>query len=87
MPQQNPSDRPGAEDELVQEALTPQGGTDIPLDQQAIDPVCGDIVDMRKAQFTTNFPADDGNLRTFYFSSDECKQMFERDPEKYVTQA
>jgi YHS domain-containing protein len=85
MPQRNPLDRPGAGDEAVQEALEPQSGANIPFDQRAIDPVCGEIVDMRKAQYTTNFPVDGGNLRTFYFSSDECKQLFERNPEKYMT--
>lgn len=87
MPQMNQPGQSGAGDEAVQEALEPQTGSGIPSNQQARDPVCGAIVDMRTARFTTNYPTDSGPVRTFYFNSDECKQMFEREPEKYESQA
>jgi YHS domain-containing protein len=87
MPTMNQSGQPGADDEAVQEALAPHGASGIPVDQQARDPVCGATVDMRTAQYTTTFPVDGGALRTFYFDSDECKQTFERDPDKYTSKA
>ncbi|HEX9057146.1 MAG TPA: YHS domain-containing protein [Ktedonobacterales bacterium] len=63
---------------------------DTPLTQHAgqgefaKDPVCGMQVDTRTAQYTANYAIRDGSLATFYFCSDECKQMFEREPERYA---
>ena len=48
------------------------------------DPVCGTQVDKRTARFTASYAGNDGNWVTFYFESDECKQLFESDPNKYA---
>jgi Cu+-exporting ATPase len=45
------------------------------------DPVCGMEVSYETAQARSEY---DG--RTFYFCSMSCKEDFDRDPEKYVTQ-
>ena len=43
------------------------------------DPVCGMDVTYETAQARTEY---DG--QTFYFCSLDCKEAFDRDPEKYV---
>jgi YHS domain-containing protein len=50
----------------------------------ATDPVCGTLVDKRTARYTANYAGNKQTWDTFYFESDECKQLFERDPERYV---
>jgi YHS domain-containing protein len=82
MPQNNQPGFTGANDEQVQDALAPQSGADIPPDRRAKDPVCGGVVDTRTARFTANYMVG-GTIQTFYFTSDECKQEFEREPDKY----
>jgi len=42
------------------------------------DPVCGMMVDEKKARFTA---VHEG--RTFYFCSPNCKNDFEKDPRRY----
>jgi YHS domain-containing protein len=83
MSQNNEPGFSGADDKAIQEALDPNSGASIPLEYRAKDPICGTYVDTRTAQFTTNYLVDGGATKTFYFSSDECKQIFEREPEKY----
>ena len=46
---------------------------------QAIDPVCGMIVDTETAKFTTQYQGE-----TFYFCAPGCKKAFEKAPEEYV---
>ncbi|HEX9109805.1 MAG TPA: YHS domain-containing protein [Longimicrobiales bacterium] len=65
---------------------TPQPGSQA-MGATAIDPVCGETVEIATAQFTTNYDDGSPNWTTYYFNSDECKQLFERDPEKYVKAA
>ena len=43
------------------------------------DPVCGMMVDERKAQFKS-----DHDGQTFYFCSSGCKTAFDLDPHRYV---
>jgi len=43
------------------------------------DPVCGMMVDERKAQLKS-----DHDGRTFYFCSSGCKTAFDKDPHRYV---
>ena len=64
----------------------PQSGQGSPSagDQMATDPVCGELVDTRTSPYTANYMGVDGQWRTFYFSSDECKQLFEANPEQYA---
>ena len=47
-----------------------------------VDPVCGRNVDAEEAEISGRI-ASYAN-ETFYFSSDECKREFEKEPEKYV---
>jgi YHS domain-containing protein len=61
-----------------------QPANDQPARETAIDPVCGAIVDVATAQYSTNYDDGSPNWTTYYFDSDECKQLFERDPERYV---
>jgi len=42
-------------------------------------PVCGMMVDERKAKFTTNLEG-----KTIYFCSAPCKASFDKNPQKYV---
>lgn len=44
------------------------------------DPVCGMEVTYETAQARSEY---DG--QTYYFDSLECKEIFDKDPEKYVT--
>jgi YHS domain-containing protein len=53
-------------------------------DQMAVDPVCGTRVDKRTARFTANYLGQARGWDTFYFCCEECKQLFEADPEQYV---
>ncbi len=43
------------------------------------DPVCGMTVNPQNAAFTVRYKG-----QTYYFCSQMCKMMFEREPEKYV---
>jgi xanthine dehydrogenase accessory factor len=47
--------------------------------EEARDPICGMIVNVRKAKYKSEF---DG--RPFYFCCGGCKQTFDRQPDKYV---
>ena len=50
--------------------------------KMSVDPVCGRYVDAEEAEMferTATYANE-----TFYFSSDECKEEFEKEPEKYV---
>ncbi len=53
-------------------------------DKVAIDPVCGMQVDKASTPYTATYEALDRPWQTFYFCSDTCKQLFEREPEKYA---
>lgn len=44
------------------------------------DPVCGMEVTYESAQARSEY-----NGETYYFCSLDCKETFDRDPEKYVT--
>jgi YHS domain-containing protein len=67
-----------------QAALNPNPGN---LDENdpnvARDPVCGMLVDKRTAQDTMAAPVNDKGVGTLYFSSAECKALFEANPAQY----
>ncbi|MBC7334537.1 MAG: YHS domain-containing protein, partial [Actinobacteria bacterium] len=44
----------------------------------AVDPVCGMEVDEKTAKFKTEYKGT-----TYYFCAQKCKEMFEKEPEKY----
>jgi YHS domain-containing protein len=44
------------------------------------DPVCGMIVDEKKAAATSVYKG-----ATYYFCAKGCKEKFDKDPEKFVT--
>jgi YHS domain-containing protein len=44
----------------------------------AKDPVCGMMVDEKKAKFKSDY-----NGKTFYFCAPSCKATFDKNPEKY----
>lgn len=48
----------------------------------AKDPVCGMEVDPAKAAATFEYKGE-----TYYFCSPGCKAMFEKEPEKYLSQS
>jgi len=48
----------------------------------ARDPVCGKLVDKRTCQNTLAPPVNT-QLETLYFSSPECKAIFEEDPHRF----
>ncbi|HEY7984334.1 MAG TPA: YHS domain-containing protein [Ktedonobacterales bacterium] len=58
-----------------------------PTGATATDPVCGAKVEIATAQYSTNYDDGSPNWTTYYFDSDECKQLFERDPQRYVKAA
>ena len=45
----------------------------------AKDPVCGMMVDEKKAKFKSDY-----NDKTFYFCAASCKTTFDKDPAKYA---
>jgi Uncharacterized conserved protein len=45
------------------------------------DPVCGKEVTYDTAQARSEY-----NGQTYYFHSLECKESFDKDPERYITQ-
>ena len=47
----------------------------------AHDPVCGMDVEIARAAASTDFEA-----RTYYFCSLQCKEDFERQPQRYTSQ-
>ena len=46
------------------------------------DPVCGMDIDKNKTQFSSKI-----NEEVYYFCSENCKQKFNTEPEKYVTKS
>ncbi|MCW3996796.1 MAG: YHS domain-containing protein [Candidatus Bathyarchaeota archaeon] len=48
----------------------------------AKDPVCGMMVDEKKAKFTSEY-----NGKTFYFCAASCKATFDKNPAKYASGA
>lgn len=49
---------------------------------QVIDVVCGMTVDTATAQHQSTYKG-----QTYYFCSSGCKRSFDKEPEKYLTQA
>jgi YHS domain-containing protein len=45
----------------------------------AKDPVCGMMVDDKKAKFKSDY-----NGKTFYFCADSCKTTFDKNPAKFA---
>ena len=45
----------------------------------AKDPVCGMMVDEKKAKFKSDY-----NGKTFYFCAASCKTTFDKNPAKYA---
>ena len=45
----------------------------------AKDPVCGMMVDEKKAKFKSDY-----NGKTFYFCASSCKTTFDKDPAKFA---
>jgi P-type Cu+ transporter len=48
----------------------------------AIDPVCGMSVDETTAPARTSYKG-----KTYYFCSEDCKESFDKNPDKYLKQA
>ncbi len=46
------------------------------------DPVCGMEVDKNKAQEKANYQG-----KTYWFCSKQCRQEFEKNPQRYATKA
>jgi len=46
----------------------------------AKDPICGMMVDEKKAKFKSDY-----NGKTFYFCAPSCKATFDKDPAKYAS--
>lgn len=46
---------------------------------QAKDPICGMMVDMKKAAGTSQYKG-----KTYYFCAVGCKKKFDADPARYV---
>ena len=46
------------------------------------DPVCNMIIDPKDASGTSEYKG-----KTYYFCSPGCKRSFDKDPEKYVSEA
>jgi YHS domain-containing protein len=51
------------------------------MNQTLKDPVCGMEVTHETAQARSEY-----NGQTYYFDSLECKEKFDKNPERYVTQ-
>ncbi len=47
--------------------------------KKAVDPVCGMRVDPKQAAATTEYRG-----KTYYFCAPGCKEVFEKEPEKYA---
>ncbi|MEM4311006.1 MAG: YHS domain-containing protein [Nitrososphaerales archaeon] len=47
--------------------------------RKAKDPVCGMSLEIKKAEFKSEY-----NESMYYFCSAECKNVFEKDPVKYL---
>jgi YHS domain-containing protein len=47
---------------------------------EALDPVCGMIVEVATARYITNH-----NGQTYYFCAKSCQHTFEAEPEKYAS--
>lgn len=52
----------------------------VPESQEAKDPICGMFVDISSARYTFDYQGE-----RFYFCCGGCKQIFEKEPEKYLT--
>lgn len=50
--------------------------------QMVKDPVCGMNIDADQAQWKSEYQG-----KTYYFCSQQCKQQFDQDPARYVSQA
>ena len=46
------------------------------------DPVCGMMVDPKESAGTSEYKG-----KTYYFCAPGCKSSFDKDPEKYLSQA
>lgn len=70
-------------DPEVQSALNPEAARLDPNDPNVVAcPVCGVLVDIRTAANTLASPVNE-QQGTVYFSSAECKTLFEEDPHRY----
>lgn len=47
--------------------------------EKVTDPVCGMVINPFEALAQTTYRGE-----TYYFCSDECKQKFDKKPEKYI---
>ena len=54
-------------------------GTEVHMER---DPVCGMDVDPKTAAGKSEYEG-----KTYYFCSQQCKQQFDQDPARYVSQA
>ena len=48
----------------------------------ATDPVCGMSVDQNSAEATSTYKG-----KTYYFCSEDCKEIFDKEPDEYTKQA
>jgi Cu+-exporting ATPase len=51
-------------------------------ERMAIDPVCGMSVDEKSAAATSSYKG-----KTYYFCSEDCKKIFDKQPDTYAKQA
>ena len=66
--------------DFVSDFATSSGMADLPvLKQEAKDPICGMMVEVKTAKHRSEFQGD-----SFYFCCAGCKQKFDRQPEKYA---
>jgi YHS domain-containing protein len=56
-------------------------GKERSMEEMLKDPVCGKEVTYETAQARSEYHG-----QTYYFDSLDCKEQFDRDPEKYVSQ-
>ena len=52
---------------------------EIGIAQSVEDPICGIELDPNEVEYSMNFEGT-----TYYFSSEECKQKFDKNPEEYT---
>jgi YHS domain-containing protein len=49
----------------------------------AVDPVCGIHIEEQESLLMEQYTAQYGN-QTFYFCSEDCKEVFEESPQQYA---
>ena len=52
------------------------------MNKTVTDPVCGVVIEPMKAAANSTYEE-----QTYYFCSQECKETFDKDPQKYAEKA